>query len=191
MSDNDSPGAAPPPATSPGGQGFSAQVAWLGLLGVAGFIAAVALPRPVLHLGYAAVLAAAGFVDFRERRIPNAITYPAIAFAMGAALNSPGREATLAAGGATALLFLLPVLVYGPRRAGIGDVKLGLFVGLVLGLTYALFWSLFIAFGLAAIVGLAGLLAGRLGWRSTFAFGPYLACGALVGLLMASLGGAR
>ncbi len=164
-----------------------AQAAWLGLLGVAGVIAAVALPRPVLHFGYAAILVAVGYVDYRERRIPNAITYPANAFALGTALNSPGREATLAAGGATALLFLLPVLVYGPRRAGIGDVKLGLFVGLILGLTYALFWSLFIAFGLAALVGLAGLLAGRMHWRTTFAFGPYLACGALAGLVMASL----
>ena len=187
MSDPDTPG-----ATSPGGRDFLSQAAWLGLLAVAGYIAAVALPGLALHLGYAAVLVAVAFVDYRERRIPNAITYPAIAFALGAALNSPGREATLAAGGATALLFLLPVLIYGPQRAGIGDVKLGLFVGLILGLTMALFWALFIAFGLAAIAGLAGLLAGRLhpaharlSWQSTFPFGPYLACGTLAGLLMA------
>jgi leader peptidase (prepilin peptidase)/N-methyltransferase len=159
---------------------------WLGLLSVAGYIAAVALPRPALYFGYAAVLVAIGVIDYRERRIPNAITYPAIAFALGATLNSPGPEATLAAGGATALLFLLPVLIYGPQRAGIGDVKLGLFVGLILGPTLALFWSLFVAFGLAAVVGLAGLLAGRLRWQSTFPFGPYLACGALVGLWLAS-----
>ena len=188
MSHNDGPGTTPLPATSPTGRDFLSQAMWLGLLSVAGYIAAVALPRPALHLGYVAVLAAVAFVDYRERRIPNAITYPAIAFALGAALNSGDRAATLAAGGATALLFLLPVLIYGPQRAGIGDVKLGLFVGLILGLTPALFWSLFIAFGLAAVVGLAGLLAGRLGWRSTLPFGPYLACGALAGLVMASLG---
>jgi leader peptidase (prepilin peptidase)/N-methyltransferase len=150
-----------------------------------GYAASAVLPRLVIYLGYAAALLAIAYSDYRELRIPNAITYPAILFALGAAFHFPGGPlGALAGGGAVALLFLVPVLIYGPQRAGVGDVKLGLFVGLILGLTPVLFWALLFAFGLGAAVGLTGVVFGNLTRHSSIPFGPYVALGAVAGLLV-------
>jgi leader peptidase (prepilin peptidase)/N-methyltransferase len=150
-----------------------------------GYAASAVLPRLVIYAGYAAALLSVAYTDYRQRRIPNAIIYPALLFALGAAFHFPGGPLNaLAGGGATALLFLVPVFIYGPQRAGIGDVKLGLFVGLILGLTPALFWALLLAFGLGAVVGLTGVLFGDLTRHSSLPFGPYMAFGAIAGLLI-------
>jgi len=150
----------------------------LGLLGM-GYLSANFLPRAFLYVLYVAVLAAAAYFDFRERRVPNIVSYPAILFALGAMQRTPGGwQSALLGALIAAAIMLAPVLIYGAQRAGIGDVKLALFIGLVLGLTSALFWAALIAFATAAIVGLIGVILGRLTFKSSLAFGPFMALGA-------------
>ena len=160
---------------------------YLSLMAI-GYLAATLLPSLLLRLGYAGVMAAASYVDLRERRIPNRIMYPSIAFALGAAGIYPGWLSGLAGGAAAGLVLTIPVLVYGPERAGIGDVKLALFVGLVLGLNASLYNAIFIAFASAALVGVVGILLGRLHLRSPLPFGPFLSLGAILSLFVIPTG---
>jgi leader peptidase (prepilin peptidase)/N-methyltransferase len=138
----------------------------------------------VLYIIYGAILASVAYFDIRERRVPNRISYPAILFALGAVRAAPGgwREALLGAVVA-AVALLVPVLVYGVQRAGIGDVKLALFIGLILGFSPALFWAALVAFASAASAGLIGILLGKLTFKSSLAFGPFMALGACLSLL--------
>lgn len=153
------------------------------MLFLSGYFAASFLPSLALRLGYALVMAVVSYIDLRERRLPNRIMYPSIAFALGAAGIAPGWLSGLAGGASAALVLIIPVLIYGPERAGIGDVKLALFIGLVLGFSPALFQALFLGFASAALVGVVGILLGRLHLRSLLPFGPFLSLGAIVALL--------
>jgi leader peptidase (prepilin peptidase)/N-methyltransferase len=156
----------------------------VGLL-VAGYLAGRFLPRPVLHVIYAAVLALIAYHDLRRRRVPNVISYQALLFALGAMWASPtGPGAALLGGAVAAVALLIPVAVYGVNRAGIGDVKLAAFIGLILSWSPALFWAAFIAFVSAAMVSLAGILLGKLTFKSSVPFGPFMALGACIALLI-------
>lgn len=129
-----------------------------------------------------AVLAAISWVDIRQRRIPNVITYPgtlialviAAAFGMGALLMA--LAGAIVAG---AVLLLAAIATRG--GFGMGDVKLAVLVGSVVGLGGVPMF-LVAGTGLGALAGVAAILSGRTA-RSTIAYGPYLAAGALVALL--------
>jgi len=163
-------------------------------------------PGPYLLLVtvYVCALVVVLFVDLRVRRIPNVITYPAIALALVASPFVPGLGLvrSLIGGGLSLALFLLVYALAGPFAArwarlqereapavpfGFGDVKLGLFIGLITGFP-AVFPALFIgslALGVLALgVLVARLVAqGRQAFLSTIPFGPALVIGGLVGLL--------
>ncbi len=156
----------------------------VGLL-AAGYLAGRFLPLPILHVIYGAALALMAYHDLRRRRVPNVISYQAILFALGAAVTAPGGPGpALLAAAVAALAMLIPVAVYGAQRAGMGDVKLALFIGLILGWSPALFWAAFVAFVSAAMVSLAGILLGRLTFKSSVPFGPFMALGACIALLI-------
>ena len=166
---------------------WPAMLKGLGLaVGVAGlaFFLSGWLPRFVLWGGYVAVLIAIGYKDFRERRIPNRLVYPAILVALGAMFHFPGWQSALLGGAVAALFLALPVVILGPSRAGVGDVKLALFVGLILGYSYALYGAMFIAFGGAALVGLVGIALRMLTRRSLLPFGVFLAIGTIIMLVL-------
>ncbi len=158
----------------------------------------------LLVTAYVCALVLVFFVDLRVRRIPNVVTYPAIALALVASPFVPGLGAvrSLVGGGLSLGLFLLFYALAGPfarglarfqgREApavpfGFGDVKLGLFIGLIVGFPTVL-PALFIgslALGVLALgVLVARLVAqGRQAFLSTIPFGPALVIGGLVGLL--------
>ncbi len=137
----------------------------------------------LLVSAYASFLIVMALTDLEHHRILNSVVLPAIAVAVLAAFVTPGRSTLqLAFGGGLAFLalFLLAVLV--PGGMGMGDVKLAAFIGLIVG---------FPQIGLVLLVSfvVGGLIAGGL-WAAgvvsrgdRIAFGPYLALGALVGLL--------
>lgn len=144
-----------------------------------------------LGVGFDAVVAAALLValvpvvviDVRHRLIPDLVVLPAAAVATAAAVAAdPGRwwAPGAAALGAAGFL-LLPWLVH--REAiGLGDVKLALLMGAALGASVVA--ALAVAF--AAAAALAIVLAARFGARArrmAVPFGPFLAGGALVGLV--------
>jgi len=164
------------------------------------------LPGPYLLLAtvYVCALVAVLLVDLRVRRIPNVVTYPAIALALVASPFVPGLGAvrSLIGGGLSLALFLIVYAMAGPFAQGLaraqgraapavpfgfGDVKLGLFVGLIAGFPAvlpALFVGSLALGALALVVLVARLVAqGREAFLSTIPFGPALVIGGLVGLL--------
>lgn len=134
----------------------------------------------ILYLAYTAVLVGVAYTDIRERRIPNKVMYPALLAALVFMFYSPGWRTALLGAALGAFVFFLPVVSFG-RRGGMGDVKLAAFIGLILGLP-GTFTALVIAVASAVVVGLVGVLLGKLDRRSTIPFAPFLALGALVTL---------
>jgi prepilin signal peptidase PulO-like enzyme (type II secretory pathway) len=75
------------------------------------------------------------------------------------------------------IFFVVPAIIFGSERAGMGDVKLALFMGLVL-----YFPSIFYALAVASVTALVVILPGIVfcGWtrKTVIPFGPFLAFGA-------------
>ncbi|HYF44641.1 MAG TPA: A24 family peptidase [Acidimicrobiales bacterium] len=153
---------------------------------------AVLVPFLVLF----AVLVVVSVIDLEHYRIPDRITFPALAVSLGLitfvtlikdADTVHVRNALI---GAVAyfVLLLVPHLVY-PRGMGFGDVKLALLMGLFLGWLYAdpfqgivlIMWALVVGSGLGVAVGVFfALVRGR---RAEFPFGPALALGCAIAVL--------
>lgn len=160
-----------------------------GVLAVASYLAAGFFPRYVFYLAYIAVLIAVAYSDYRTRLIPNRIIYPAILVALGAMFHFPdwgrfpGWGIALLGGVSAALFFVVPVFIYGPEQAGIGDVKLAFFIGLIFGVSRSLYWALLVGFVSTALVGLVGILLRKMGRKSLLPYGPFLALGAIALLI--------
>lgn len=131
-------------------------------------------------------------IDWDTYRIPNRLTYPLtptlLALLAVAALLSgtPGAGLRALAAGVVGFAVLLVLALINPRGMGMGDVKLAAFIGVGLGyLGWGHLWlGLFAGFlGGGVIAGL--LLALRLKTRKDhIPFGPWLALGAFVALLL-------
>lgn len=131
-----------------------------------------ALPSPwlpvLLGLGWLAV--AAGAVDVRHHRLPDALTLPALPAALLLLLPvGPGAVLHGAAGAAVAAAAHAAVHLVEPRAMGAGDVKLAAPLGAVLAAAAA--WP-----GLLAAAVLAALLtavAGGIRWAGRDAAVPH------------------
>jgi len=151
--------------------------------------ALVALCFVVLEPGSDAIVGALGCVvlvavsvtDLESRRVPNRIVLPALVAALVArtALD-PSVEWVLGMLATGGLLFVLAVIH--PAGLGMGDVKLGGFLGAWLGWNglLALVLGSFAAF----IPAVAILVArGKAGRKVPLPFAPFLALGGIVALL--------
>lgn len=142
-------------------------VAW-----AVGTVAAAWVPA-LLGLGWLGV--AAAVVDLRHRRLPDALTLPALPLALALLLPlGTGAVVQGAAGAAVAVAAHAAVHLAVPRAMGAGDVKLAAPIGAVLA---ASSWSaLVLAAALAALfTGVAaavGLVGGRLHRGATLPHGP-------------------
>ncbi len=143
-----------------------------GALWAAGAVRGTWLPA-LVGLGWLGV--AVAVVDLRHRRLPDALTLPAVPVALvllvplGAGSVLRGAAGALVAAGAHAALHLIA-----PRALGAGDVKLAAPLGAVLA---ASSWAaLVLATGLAAVItGLAALVlvaAGRARRGGSLPHGP-------------------
>jgi leader peptidase (prepilin peptidase)/N-methyltransferase len=149
---------------------------------------------PMLVL--AAALVAISFVDLEHLRIPDRITFPALAVSIPAVvIVSMDLDATGALRGAVVgciayfLLLLLPHLVY-PRGMGFGDVKLALLMGLYLGWVgwtsneptagplRLVLYALVLGCLMGVVFGLAHAAVTKR--RGEFPFGPALAVACLI-----------
>ncbi len=128
-------------------------------------------------------LMAVTITDLERRIIPNKILLVTMVAGVAiAAIFDPSSlpERAIAAAAAGGLLFLA-ALAY-PRGMGLGDVKLAAVMGFFLGRNVAP--ALLVALIAGSVVGLA-LIAreGASARKKAIPFGPFLALGALVGLL--------
>ena len=82
------------------------------------------------------------------------------------------------------LAFLLGRRLFGSGALGFGDVMLAMMLGAMLGLQ--IIFVLILAVVLGGVYGLVGLLSGRLGRGSYFAYGPFLAVAGIVMIIWGS-----
>ncbi|MGH8896821.1 MAG: prepilin peptidase [Egibacteraceae bacterium] len=143
---------------------------------------------------FAWTLLVVAVVDAKTRRIPNRLTYPLtpallVLLATAALLHGQPVWAFRALlGGAGAFGTLLAVALASPRGMGMGDVKLAAFIGVGLGY---LGWDVLavgvlVGFLLGGLVAMALLVVRLRGRRDMMPFGPYLAAGAFLALLVGS-----
>lgn len=161
------------------------------LLGAIGWRIGLSWALPAFLL-FGWLLLVLAVIDLRTRRIPNRLTYPLtpallVLLLVGAVLDGvPGAAVRAVLGGLLAFALLLVLALISPRGMGMGDVKLAGFIGLGLGyLGWGHIWlALFVGFlGGGVIAGLLLLLRLRTR-KDVIPFGPWLALGALVALLV-------
>lgn len=142
----------------------------------------------LLDLFATAVLVAVSVFDLRERRIPNKIIFPAILVALLTMFIRPGWQNALIGALFGAGFMLLPVVAFG-KQGGMGDVKMAFFMGLILGFPGVLF-ALIIAHMCTLFLWI-GVFFKRLDRKSLIPFGPFLAFGSLVIMVLPYLLGGR
>jgi leader peptidase (prepilin peptidase)/N-methyltransferase len=154
---------------------------------------------PLLVLG--AGLVAVSVIDLQLLRIPDRVTFPALAASVPLIVVVSARDDTTdalrgALVGAVAyfVMLLLPHLVY-PRGMGFGDVKLALLMGMflgwlgwseshpVMGPVQLVLYGLMLGCALGVVFGLLSAVVTRR--RGEFPFGPALALACLVVALYA------
>ena len=131
------------------------------------------------------VLIPAAAIDLEHRIIPNRLLAVGViaALAAGTALDPSGEPARLIASAAAGGFLLLAVLAY-PGGMGMGDVKFAAFIGLCLGRAVAPAMLAALISGLivgALVIARTGVRAGR---KTAIPFGPSLAAGAVLGILV-------
>jgi prepilin signal peptidase PulO-like enzyme (type II secretory pathway) len=157
---------------------------------IAGLLGTVALASRGLGIsgltaaGMTAVLVVVAATDIERRVIPNRVIVPAAAIVLIARVvffHSHALDYVIAAA-VTATAFLIPNLI-NRSLMGMGDVKLALFLGAGLGtsvlaaITFA-FLAVF-PFALGMLV-----VGGREARKASLPFGPFLALGGIVVLLV-------
>lgn len=137
-----------------------------------------------LGLVLVTMLVAVTLTDLEQRIIPNKILLVSAGLgvlitAIGDPGSLPERAAAAAAAGG---LFFLAALAY-PRGMGLGDVKLAATMGLFLGRNVAP--AILVALLAGSAVGLAMIARqGASARKQAIPFGPFLAFGGVVGLLL-------
>jgi leader peptidase (prepilin peptidase)/N-methyltransferase len=137
-------------------------------------------------------LVALSAVDLERFLVPNRILYPTLfaaapLFLAAAVVDSDWaslRDATL--GGLLGFGILFAVHLVSPRGMGFGDVRLAGLIGVMLGWLGPghVFLGLFLGFLLASVVGLTLIGTGRRGRKDRLPFGPFLAAGAVLAVLV-------
>ncbi|MET9570744.1 prepilin peptidase [Streptomyces virginiae] len=166
--------------------------------GVCALIAAAvgARPEAAAYAALAPLLVLLALVDRAVHRLPDVLTLPLAAAAaalLGLAALLPGSAGSwrfaLLGGGALGAAYLLLHLI-NPAGMGFGDVKLALSLGVALGWYGWGVWAAGAFLGLlyGSLYGLTLLLRGSATREQGFAFGPFMAAGALTGVLLGGFG---
>ncbi len=134
---------------------------------------------------YASVLIVCAGTDLLSFRVPNVITYPAIAGAIviGALMPDANIWEVLAGGALAGGVLLVPSLLTGGVGMGMGDVKLALFVGLAIGFTNAAPAMLIMSLGGGTVAAFL-LVTGLRGKGEPIPYAPFISAGGLAVLLL-------
>lgn len=170
-------------------------------IAVAGLLGAASLWRfgftwtSLPYLAYSVLSAVLVIIDLLSKRLPNALTLPAIP-ATAALLAIPALVDDQAAAliralcaGGVLLAIYLALHVVSPAGLGLGDVKLAASMGMVLGwLSWsALLWGAALGFVIGALVSLCLLIARRASLSSDVPFGPSMLAGGWLVILASGL----
>lgn len=135
----------------------------------------------VVNAAACVVLVAITVTDLEERRIPNVIVVPGTVVALAVqTIRDPSIEwvvAALAAGG----FFLVAALVY-PAGLGMGDVKLGAFLGAWLGRHVAVAFFAGSVLALIPAIVILARVGARKGRKVGIPYGPFLALGGVIAM---------
>ncbi|WP_030265389.1 prepilin peptidase [Streptomyces violens] len=151
-----------------------------------------ARPELAVWLLLAPVAVLLATVDAAVHRLPDVLTLPAAGAAaalLGAAALLPGHGGSwtgaLLGGLALAAAYFVLFLIR-PDGLGFGDVKLALTLGIALGWYgwTVLFLGAFAGFVLGSVYGIGLMIVRRAYRKSAMPFGPFMALGALLGLLL-------
>jgi leader peptidase (prepilin peptidase)/N-methyltransferase len=141
------------------------------------------IPDPAAACAFIAVLILLAVIDLEQRRVPNAVLWPALLLAFVYAGQGGQLLQAVAAAGLALALFLafygLGRRLIGPGALGWGDVKLAMLIGAMIGLRwmpYALLLGVLLAGAAAAVL----LLTGRARRGDSLAYGCWLALAAVV-----------
>lgn len=126
---------------------------------------------------------ACAWIDHHTFRIPNRITYPFLLITVYVTFINHQWPTALWGGLMAGGVLLLPRLLAGPEKAGMGDVKLAMLGGLLIGPEQTIY-ALLLAFVGALLIKLPALIRGRLKVQQAIPFGPYLAFGFIAMLLL-------
>jgi leader peptidase (prepilin peptidase)/N-methyltransferase len=140
----------------------------------------------VIGLVFVAMLAIVTLTDLEQRIIPNKVLIAGaiLCLAIAVPTDLAGVPERLIAAAAAGGLFFLVALAY-PSGMGLGDVKLAATMGLFLGSAVAP--AVLVALLAGSLVGLALIARHGTGARKmAIPFGPFLALGGIVGLLVGS-----
>jgi len=134
-----------------------------------------------------AFLLTIGAIDLEHERVLNNLVYPGMIWGLVAIpIFHPTAPWNYLGAGGLGFATLLIIALIASGAMGMGDVKLGLFMGLILG-----FPDIILAYLIAFITG--GLIAGillllkKIDRKDTIAFGPFLATAGIVTLLYGDL----
>jgi leader peptidase (prepilin peptidase) / N-methyltransferase len=148
------------------------------------FVAAHPVANAALYAVVQVLLVTVAAVDLATRRIPNGLVAALAAIALvsrAAAERSVLVESVVTGFAVCAVALLLAYLARG--GLGMGDVKLAGALGLVLG--KVVFLALVVGTLGGAVAAIAILIRrGAAGRRATIAYGPYLALGAALAVLL-------
>ena len=134
---------------------------------------------------YICALIICAATDLLVYRVPNVITYPAIAGALTVAALMPDATVPSALGGAALAggALFLPALFTGGLGMGMGDVKLATFVGLALGFSFAA-PALIVTALTGGAVAVLLMITGVRKRGEPIAYAPFIALGAVTALLV-------
>lgn len=156
---------------------------------------ALAFDRPVTVAAFCVLgagLVALTWIDLHTKRLPRQITYatmvagaPLLVLA-ALAEGEPFRIVTAGFGSVLALAMMGGLYVASRGGLGDGDVRLSPLLGLYLGWLSPGFVpvGLFLGFVFGAVMSVCLLVAGRAGRKTTVPFGPFLALGTVVAVLI-------
>lgn len=145
---------------------------------------------------FVAFLAVMTVIDLRELRIPDKLTAPAAALALpllALSLLTDWSDVSLlrALFGALAMggFYFVLFFIY-PAGMGFGDVKLAPIIGAQLGFFgwMTLFRGVIFAYLIVGPFAILLLVLGRAGMKTPFPFGPFMAAGAIVALVLEATG---
>jgi len=154
------------------------------------FVAVVAVHHDdtaqlVLGLVLIAFLVPLALIDLDTRLLPNRLTLPAaiVAIVLGLLVDPSGEPERLIACVAAGGFFFVAAVAY-PRGMGMGDVKLAGVMGLFLGREVAAALFIGLLAGVVAGVVIIRRKGAREGRKTMVPFGPFLALGGVVAVLV-------